>query len=244
MSLRRAAHSGTLGALRGDMQSIEAGVHLGALPQLKSLLVEWAEVQSEYARAWNWTDVPWWYTERASIGTLAAAAWRLHWVALEEFSNAKRASGGTRHATKNSVGRCDLLVCDRLHDQDYLIEAKEYWPRLRSGPPGNRFSAILSKARTEAARVIPHEGAKRLAAVFVTPSIPGSYGHEIEGHLRRYVEWFSGLDRSAVAWTFPRRARGLTTAKGRTYPGVILVLRPLRMTRHGARGYTRRPLAE
>ena len=43
-------------------------------------------------------DSPWAYTERANVGMLAAAAWQLGGVALEEF----------QHPRSEGAGRCDL----------------------------------------------------------------------------------------------------------------------------------------
>ena len=60
---------------------------------LSPLLVAWLETLEQFCAASGYTNNPWWYNERASISTLAGAAWKLHdkgWVALEEYSTRKR----------------------------------------------------------------------------------------------------------------------------------------------------------
>jgi hypothetical protein len=64
---------------------------------LKPLLESWLRLTEKYATQHGPKksnpgsgDASWWYTERASIGILASAAWQIKgWTALEEYSTNK-----------------------------------------------------------------------------------------------------------------------------------------------------------
>ncbi len=61
------------------------GLHLGSLAVLSPVLKYWQKLNV----VWENGDVPWWYTERTSVGVLAGALWKYgDWV-LEEFGTPK-----------------------------------------------------------------------------------------------------------------------------------------------------------
>lgn len=212
------------------MRRATSGVIVGPLPKLKGLLHEWIKVQRRYAGAWEWMDVPWYYNERASLSTLAAAAWLSGGLALEEFSNEKWRAGRPNWKQKRRValGRCDLYVV--AGGADYLIEAKAYWPKLRGSVAEDGLHNALRSARDDATRVRPHETATRLAAVLIAPSIPVRYWEELGGRIDDFVSLLKRVPRSAAAWTFPTElAMNKPRLKsGSIYPGAAVVLQPLR----------------
>ena len=61
-------------------------------------------------------DLPWWYTERANISLLAAAAWLCGGIALEEYPIEKGFCGD------NYEGRADLYLT--IGEEGYAIEGK------------------------------------------------------------------------------------------------------------------------
>ncbi|WBX91992.1 hypothetical protein [Pseudoxanthomonas mexicana] len=73
---------------------------------LHPLLTAWVELIQDYCRCDDYDDNPWWYNERASLSTLAGAAWRKPgWYALEEFSTTKRGVIDGRVIEDGSVER-------------------------------------------------------------------------------------------------------------------------------------------
>ena len=90
-----------------------------------NLLRAWADVCADYQRIVG--DLPWYYHERAQIGFLAAAAWRLGGVALEEWRTDK-----ISHDGPSRNGRGDLWV--QLKSGAWHIEAKHVTVRLRGTP--------------------------------------------------------------------------------------------------------------
>jgi hypothetical protein len=82
----------------------------------------------------NWSDVGWWYNERASISLLAAAAGRAGAIALEEYFTDPAPL--KRRPRKYKYLRQDL--CLKVNHSEYVGEAKQVWMLLPSEP--NRHS--------------------------------------------------------------------------------------------------------
>lgn len=101
--------------------TIESGIKIKSgseLRKLKPVLDNWIEIVREYSKAFQNHDACWWYTERANVGTLAAAAWRTKgWLALEEYSTSKR---GDEAGSKN--GRCDLYMAKKITVTHLLLK--------------------------------------------------------------------------------------------------------------------------
>jgi len=64
-----------------------------ALAELKAVLSDWLDLMDD--PTWGPKDAPWWYNERASLGTLAGAFWRQKGWAFEEYATS-RWNGGVR----------------------------------------------------------------------------------------------------------------------------------------------------
>jgi hypothetical protein len=69
-------------------------------------------------------DLPYWHSEKASTGFLAAAAWMSGAIAIEEFYT-KRFDENTQ---KTSEGHCDLWV--KYKDFSFSAEAKQLRPSV------------------------------------------------------------------------------------------------------------------
>lgn len=69
---------------------LERGFHVRSpvLKEWQTLFEEWILAVERFCRL-SPGDAPYWYTERANVGTLAGAAWRCGWIALEEFQGDK-----------------------------------------------------------------------------------------------------------------------------------------------------------
>src|SRR5688500_1438125 len=92
-------------------------------------------------------DQAWWYRERPCVGFLAAAAWRIGGVCLEEWLTRKGPLRQCRY------GRCDLYVC--LERKQFFIEAKHTYSRATAvlGSELERLRVRLEKASDEAANL-------------------------------------------------------------------------------------------
>ncbi|MDP3722784.1 MAG: hypothetical protein Q8R91_04725 [Candidatus Omnitrophota bacterium] len=147
-------------------------------------------------------DLPYWYAkEETNIGFLAAAAWRLGGVALQEFTV-------TRPEAK---GQGDLWI--KLGEMGCHIEAKG------TDSPSTSRDAVeqaLSKAKNQLI-LPPNEKANMgMAACFVVPAITDS-----AFDFRELVTQFEGGD-SIVAVYLPDRTLDLQYEE-HNYPGVALI---------------------
>jgi hypothetical protein len=93
------------------------------------------------------TDVPFWHRERTNLGLLASAAWRIDWVALEEFVHPKQFSTSREH------GRSDLWIKGPRTEE--FVEAK--WHGVRIPSDRDRIGELMriygASSRAEALRV-------------------------------------------------------------------------------------------
>jgi len=201
------------------------------LKALNPILKEWIAVVLDYCHAQKFDDNPWWYNERATLSTLAAAAWRHGWVALEEFSTAKRARVPESKTEEGDVqnGRCDLFI-GRRNGEEFAIEAKQAWQSIGRRSTGK--GTILKAAKLawdDAACLEAEEADTRLALTFIVPYIPPS---EVQspGIQTLIDEWLAGkpfqTGRTAPcanAYVFPAEGGGFVNDKGWAFPGVALL---------------------
>jgi hypothetical protein len=147
-------------------------------PVLRQLAKSFARAHDEYIRFNRaedgiLTDIGWFHNERANIGFLAGAAWRLKgWVALEEFPVMKRRRG------KRAGGRADLFIGARRSNGDavgmfveskhvFSTSAKRIKHELNARACKSKIRAAMRDART-----IQEDGESyRIAAVFVCPAL-------------------------------------------------------------------------
>lgn len=208
------------------------------IPSIQRLLESWTDTVLRYCHTQKYDDNPWWYNERATLSTLAAAAWRMGWVALEEFATEKRRGDvpeGNRDDGESKNGRCDLYIGRPTEKgSDFAIEAKQAWQSI--GPKGSRTSDMMrvrAAAWKDASKLDRYEAKVRLAVTFVVPFVPASCVRK-PGIEPLLSSWFE-LDpfskkrtpaaRAPLAWAcvFPAKAHCFKNDRGRVYPGVGLV---------------------
>lgn len=203
---------------------------------LSPLLKSWTGVVMDYCRSDSFEDAPWWYNERASISTLAGAAWRLKgWQALEEFSTIKRGTPPGSHVNRirEKRGRCDLYVAHGT--TSFALEAKQAWQSIRTGI-GNVQSA-MAQARADAGNLTADQGDHRVGIVFTAPNLSiasvtkATKDREIVDHkaVREHVcKWLKNASLEqfdAYAFVFPNRCGQLVSKKTQNiYPGVLLTM--------------------
>lgn len=196
------------------------------------LLQRWIEVNERLVREWSsWNDVPWWYGERASVGTLAAAAWFAGGIALEEYGSAK-ARKGPDGVRSPSHGRTALYIT--VWSQSFVVEAKQWWPDLEQD--GEHHKDGLAERMTEArgdASDVHGEDETPIAAVFAAPRIWTKDGAIPSEHEELVRKWMNALDEddndySACAIYFPTLALMARDKRGGGawfYPGTALFLK-------------------
>lgn len=198
------------------------------LEDLEPVLRAWAKVVMEYSESHEGKpgvaeDCCWWYGERASLSTLAAAAWRVKgWGALEEFRTIKNHVKGGKRTTK--YGRCDLYIYS--DNSSYACEAKQVRFALKHPGKTDKISDGLAAAWEDAGNLDKLEANKRLALCFCVPYIRGntkSYSQKDAVN-----QWINDLTKtinySALAAVFPRNAEALKNDHGYIYPGVVLII--------------------
>lgn len=208
------------------MENIQRGVECKEeLEVLKPVLENWITIVSEYSAAFRSDDACWWYTERANVGILAAAAWRTEgWLALEEYSTTKRSE--SKGESKN--GRCDLYLgkkSKKNHIQSFALEAKRCYISFTRQNDGAKIGGSLESAWGDAGNLMKDEAERRLACTFILPYIkaPNGLSNDISQKLGEFLKKVKdkfGWD--AIAWAFPEQSRAVKDDKGYYYPGVIL----------------------
>ncbi len=210
---------------------------------INPLLSSWTNVVLDYCKSDGFVDNCWWYNERASLSTLAGAAWRLQhgWIALEEYSTTKRGSISKEGIDSGNIsrGRCDLAI--EHNSARFAIEAKQAWQNIGSRAKTNNAEKAMDKARLDAGRLTTDEANHRLAAVFVVPYISISEvicaSKKSAGKIdsMRAIEvacrWLKESNLAqfdAYAYVFPYRNEKYVTENGYFFPGVLLTIKRIK----------------
>jgi len=193
----------------------------GSLPDFNDAFKQWFLVIQKYCEARAWEDVPWWYNERASLSLFAAAVWNSGGIALEEYSTSKS------HKKERWSGRGDLYV--KIKRKQYVIEAKQVWSPMgtRARRPNGKIEEALFDAR-HAAGETKSWGAKRLGLVFAVPYLPNSEQDNLKERINYWLECVKSIEGSSMAWIFSEEVSDWFQYKGYLYPGIVILLRPLR----------------
>jgi hypothetical protein len=223
---------------------------------LKPVFKNWNATIIEYCEAWrqakaphSYSDVPYYYNERANLSLLAAAFWKSGWIALEEYSaekeyrNSKPPGKGPvskkRGTKERARGRADLLVTKGCKDgsTDVQIEAKQGWILGKPGKDKNIIPSIKKLFAAASSDAVRNGETKiRLACCFFTISFRCSEVRpdKITGEIKRHRHLF--LNSKSVAhiwaWSFPpcaRRFKGVeSNGEKRYWPGIIVGLKQVR----------------
>ena len=194
---------------------------LGPLPDFNRAFKQWFSVMEKYCKVGSWDDVPWWYNERPLLSLFAAAVWNSGGIALEEYSISKS------HKKERWSGRGDLYV--KIKRKQYVIEAKQVWSPMgaRAQKPNAKIEKALFDAR-HAAGETKSWGAKRLGLVFAVPYLPNSEQDNLKERINYWLECVKSIEGSSMAWIFSEEVSDWFQYKGYLYPGIVILLRPLR----------------
>ncbi len=115
-----------------------------------------------------------------------------------------------------------------MEELTFIGEAKQCWPILKRSLADalETIDRTMAKALSDAS-CLPSDG-KRLGIVFVTPRIHKSNLFYIDEILENFTEALDKKGNTAVAWTFPPEKRVLNDKDGYRYPGIVLLIKPLR----------------
>lgn len=203
-----------------------SGVATGPFPMLKNVLSKWIEVQDQLYYELSPNNAPWWYNERASIGSLAAAVWLCEGIAFEEYMTDKNVRDG---CDKEELvgGRGDIFF--RVCQTGFRAEAKQAWGKLRGYSQRSYIDKNLTNALEEARRRPVEKREHRIGILFLSPNIPEKFGDEIDEKIADWVKILQNTRDAACAWTFPAAARKhLSEDEHKIYPGCAILIKAMR----------------
>lgn len=203
--------------MKGCLEDLEIGALIPNSVVWKRLLNEWCSVMNDYAAhsvcrsSWAKSqggDLAYWNEERANVGFIAAAVWRLGGVAVQEFEVTR--PGKTKGAKGDLWFNLDDLSCQ--------IEAKDPADRV-SIPSEETIGDELSEARRELLELPPSERAPiGVAMVFVVPGVQG-----VSFDFHRLMRQVKNNRRLSAIYRPGRNCNILDAEDGVNYPGVALV---------------------
>lgn len=204
------------------------------MSQIGPVLAEFNAMVLRYCEALK--NPPYWFTERASISLLAAAAWRCHWIGIEEYSTRKvLASRSDPNQPVDRHGRCDLYLRSP-EGMTFAIEAKQVV--AKPFELDALTSDALRRARNDAQQLFLSEARCRVALTFVVPTLPATsdehHAEEFDTWLARCQQLVSGPRRRNHAYVFPHIAREfLGPGRRGFWPGVIVIAQRIRRRASG-----------
>ena len=190
----------------------------------RTLVEQWQDAHQNFAAITG--DAAYWYTERSNVGMLAAAAWKLNLVALEEYQVEKcHSEPESKGEEAKWKGRCDLWIYGKRFNE--IIEAKQNWVHLHSVKAEARAQKTLASAVRDARSTAGQDKQFGSGVSFLLPYAPVGCTNprllrsEVESLVKRLHTCSSGL----IAWSFPHQSRGFKGAGEKNYiPGVIMLV--------------------
>jgi hypothetical protein len=193
------------------------------------VLERWAGIVHRYVEGYvrdgHLTDAPYWYNERANLGALLGAVWKVDGsMVLEEYKVIRR--NGVDASAPGTWGRADAWF--RVGGREYDVEAKIVWPWTAEAV-GKGLAAALDAGCAQALSSEHGDESQRVSITFVVPSTAPTKAKDLDGTLRDMAGAIkSRTDVDLFAWCFPKLARNLTSrlegkSYGRIFPGVFLV---------------------
>lgn len=222
-------------SIRGVGVSEDSLDRTGHLRRLEPLLRSFVETVETYCEQTG--EPPYWFNERATVSPLSAAAWRIGWVAIEEYVTRKvLALRSHADAPTDRHGRCDLFIRSP-EGTKFAFEAKQVVGTQEQ--LADRLVVSLRAAREDASMLFATEAHARVALAFAVPifpvheweseSDPADKIHRLVGAAKEPSDQderalLGGPRRSTFAYTFPGGMRNTRGPAGKfVWPGVILI---------------------
>ncbi len=216
-----------------DLNVVRQGIHHApnsSLHILSPVLSAWHGLLQRYAEVWGWRDVPYWYNERATLSTLAAAVWASGGIALEEYRTDRGEDGeGVRK------GRGDLYLS--VGGEHFIAEAKQHWSyptrsaERIAGDPTNLLRRACADARAKRANGCPgcpDVLQRRLGVVFAVPCLPPKARGAMEAHVEAWLVQMLVVPADCASWFLVPPGQEGVGNDCWLYPGVCLLLREVR----------------
>ena len=198
--------------------NISSYVNSGNIRSLYEFLHCWIEINNKYIDYFENEDNPWWYNERATLSTLAAAGWACNGVSLEEYSTEKG-----KHSDPWK-GRCDFFL--GMKNEFFACEAKQAWCAIGRQARNSivKVQDGLRAACDDARKLTKQEG-RRLGICFAVPYLPQRDKNHIDQQLTEWLKKINKLDYSSIAWFFPEKIRHLASERGQFHPGIAVLIK-------------------
>jgi hypothetical protein len=208
-----------------------SGVHY--TPRLRCLvpvLRRWIALNGQLAEHWlKQDDCPWWYKERALLGTFCGSLWLSDNLALEEYSDLKRVRNKRGQLTPDTyAGRVDLYF--EVGNQPFVAESKHVWVAATNRKSQKvKIQECIQQTSGDIRQSKRDSRVRRLAIVFAPPylRVKGKSSltqRDLKDGALWSVEQAQKTNPDAMAWTFPRLGR-YGKYKGGICPGVILLVK-------------------
>jgi hypothetical protein len=184
----------------------------------RPLLREWKAWTEAYSNEVDQADALYWYNERATLGTLAAAAVRKNLYVLEEYA-ARKTWEQSRYS-----GRADLWI--RGTAAHYVIEAKQLWVNFpgRTNAFASCVNASLEAACADARCHEPVAQTLTAGVVFLVPRLAPTK-HDLRGNCMQAVRGIGELLQCHIHEVAePMYARPINE-HGYLFPGVACFMR-------------------
>lgn len=186
---------------------------------LKPLLSKWIWAHRKYCDGFTEPEAGWWYHERTSVRFLAAAAWSLGGVALEEYSSIKKRDG------RSYRGRCDLYLRVGSPLKDLMVEAKHRKPIISGRNAGERDILRGLQQAVRDVRACGDPTDRRVGVVFVMPKLARRRAETQPALVDQWFKNLRNLPSDGTAWIRHTRWREFDDGHGYLYPGIAMLLR-------------------
>lgn len=206
-----------------------------SLRPITPVLRKWCELVEYYSEVTG--DASYWYNERATLSTVASAAWQQGWVALEEYSTRKFRGFDPENQEKpaHGSGRCDIYLCSPHGQGGYACEAKQAWLPIGNQQIKDPLKVVRKNrllAWEDTGRLTKFEAKYRLAITICVPMIAFRQQQgklDADRATEQILAWCEMLetlkDVHSMAYVFPRHTRMLSNDKKlRVFPGVALLV--------------------
>jgi len=181
------------------------------------LLRRWHSILDDYGALYPNQDAAYWYNERATLSTFTGAVWRCEGLAIEEYRCDRQLSG------RAAKGRADLWFRMQTPVEEFLVEAKQGWPRTTRALP-----VLADELLDEALAQLESDtftGVSKVALVFLAPRCAAQLSAD---SIAEVVVAARSVQHDAFAWYFPPAAASLrSSVTDAWYPGVIALARSL-----------------
>ena len=184
---------------------------------LRPVLKAWLTIHQDFSKKVKDEDALYFYNERATLSTLAGAAWKCGFYALEEYASYKT----KKRKLKN--GRTDLWLRKNDHTE-YVIEAKQVYVSM--SPAASKTEDKIVTALDEAKRDAKASRNQKqgLGIVFVVPEIPPSKKAQVGEYVTAFIGKLEQIPCDLLSYTFVEDIDYLPEGDaGYFYPGVALV---------------------